>query len=380
MTGGGERRAVRHVATAVGAAGLAVAARRALRSPAFWVARMPGTTISAPDAAGWVTDFLNAAHFAREPEQRDVEDLRLAFAILTTRWHRLGHRRLHAPDVVAFHRAFGRARLEDRRSPRGTLDREQLLEGAGRLLGPWFPDACRDDERRAHGIAFETLDERDAYRPELRLSHAKLGAPTPPERPLREQVWHTYAPLPVASAAAVLAEVSRPERWPDFGTDVGRFTAVRSGGLDSQTFEIEVFTPLLPRAPAVIRAYVTVTRLLLRDGGAQDLDGYVAELNENMLRAGRDEPPAVPDGATALLALELTTHEGHFMGRGVNRLLLYEREGQASLRAAGTWDDMPLTLDAAYRSIGREAQAAFWGSGRQDSSMLVQIARRAAQA
>jgi hypothetical protein len=306
-----------------------------------------------------VTDFLNAAYFAHEPEQRDVENLRIAFAILTTRWHRLGHRRLHAPDVLGFHRAFARARLDDRRSPRGTLDREQLLEGAGRLLGPWCPAALRDDERRAHGIAFETRDERDAFRPELRLRHAKLGDPTPPERPLREQVWHTYAPVPVASAKAV--------------------TAVRSGGLAGQTFEIEVFTALLPRAPAVIRAYVTVTTLLLRDAGAEDLDGFVATLNEHMLRAGRDEPAPVPDGATALLALELTTHEGHFMGRGINRLLLYELDGQAFLRAAGTWDDMPLTLDAGYRSIGREAQAAFWGSGRRDSSMLLQIAHRAAR-
>ena len=370
----------RTLATAIGAAALAIAARRALRSPAFWVVRMPGTTISTPDAAGWVTDFLSAAHFAREPSQRDVADLRLAFAILTTRWHRLGHRRLHAPDVVAFHRAFVRARLDDRNSPRGTLDREQLLEGAAGLLGPWFPGAWADDERRAHGIAFETTAERDAYRPEVRLRHAKLGAATPPERPLGEQVWHTYGPVPVASAAAILAELSQPQRWPDFGTDVGRFTAVRSGGLAGQTFEIEVFTTLLPRAAAVIRAYVTATKLLVREAGADELDAYVADLNEKMARAGRDEPPPVPDGATALLALELTTHEGHFMGRGVNRVLLYERDGQAFLRAAGTWDDMPLTLDAAYRSIGREAQAAFWGSARQDSSMLLQIARRAAPA
>jgi hypothetical protein len=327
-----------------------------------------------------VTDFLNAAYFAREPEQRDVEDLRLAFAILTTRWHRLGHRRLHAPDVVAFHRAFGRARLrDDDRSPRGTLNGEQLHAGARRLLGPWFSDAYTDDERRAHAIVFETHAERDAYRPELRLRHARLGRPTPPERPLREQMWHTYPAVPVASAEAVLGELTRPHRWPDFGSDIGRFTAVRSGGLAGQTFEIEVLTALLPRAPAIIRAYVTVTKLLARDAGAADLDAYVADLDEKMVRAGRDEPPPVPDGATALLALELTTHEGHFMGRGVNRLLLYERDGQAFLRAAGTWDEMPLMLEGPYRSLGRHAQAAFWGSGRDDASMLVQIARRAAR-
>ena len=367
--------AARAASTALAAAAVAIAARRAWRSPAVWVARMTGTSISAPDAAGWVTDFLNAAYFARDPRARDVDDLRLAFAILTTRWHRLGHRRLHAHDVASFHRAFARERIDARRTPRGTLDREQLLTGADRLIGPWFSDAY-DDGRRAHGIVFESAGERDAYRPEQRLRYAKLGEPTPPERPQREQVWHTYDPVPVASADAVIAALSRPERWPDFGTDIGRFTAVRSTGLDGQTFEIEVMTALMPRTPAVVRAYVTVTTLLTRAEDPAGLDAYVAGLNERMVRIGRDEPPPVPDAASAVLALELTTHEGHFMGRGVNRLLLYELDGRAYLRAAGTWDDMPLTLEGAYRSVGRQAQAAFWGSGLEDSSMLVQIARQ----
>jgi hypothetical protein len=68
------------------------------------------------------------------------------------------------------------------------------------------------------------------------------------------------------------------------------------------------------------------------------------------------------------------------MSRDVNRLLLCGRRGQAFLRAAGTWDAMPLTLGVADRSIGSEAQAAFWDSARHDSSMLVQIAHRAARA
>lgn len=37
---------------------------------------------------------------------------------------------------------------------------------------------------------------------------------------------------------------------------------------------------------------------------------------------------------------------------------------------------MPLTLEGAYRSASRQAQGAFWGNGRTDSSMLVQIALR----
>jgi hypothetical protein len=95
-----------------------------------------------------------------------------------------------------------------------------------------------------------------------------------------------------------------------------------------------------------------------------------------MVHAGRDEPPRMPDGATAVPALELMTHERHVTGRGLNRLLLYEQAGQAFLRAAGTWDEMALTLEGAYRRIGRRAQSTFWGP--RESSMLVQIAQHAA--
>jgi hypothetical protein len=44
---------------------------------------MAGTSIAGPDAALWVTHFLNAAYYARPREDRDVDDLRLAFCILS---------------------------------------------------------------------------------------------------------------------------------------------------------------------------------------------------------------------------------------------------------------------------------------------------------
>ena len=161
------KRAAQGATTTLGVLAAGAVARRAWQSPPAYLARMSGTSISAPDAVGWVTDFLNAAYYARLPELRDVRDLRLAFVILATRWHQLGHnRRLHAPDVLAFHRAFFRERiLDSAHTPRGTLDREQLLTGATRLIGPWFRQAYLDEERRAHGIAFETLAARDAYKP-----------------------------------------------------------------------------------------------------------------------------------------------------------------------------------------------------------------------
>ncbi|MGZ4272019.1 MAG: hypothetical protein ACXVSX_22790, partial [Solirubrobacteraceae bacterium] len=69
-------------------------------------ARMAGSSIAASDAAPWVTDFLNAAYYRRPVEDRDVDDLRLAFSILTTHWYgKSGARRLHLTDLRAFHRA-----------------------------------------------------------------------------------------------------------------------------------------------------------------------------------------------------------------------------------------------------------------------------------
>jgi hypothetical protein len=207
--------------TATFAAGVAggFAAGRALEAPQARFARMAGSTIAAPDAAGWITDFLNAAYFRRPDDECDVEDLRLAFAIVTTRWHRVGGRRLRAADVLPLHRAFGRDRFVDgRRSARGTLSREQLLAGAARLHGDWFADAYADDARRGWGIAFETVEERDGYRPEQRLALARLGALTPETAPPEEQTWHTYPPVAMPSAEAVIGALTRPETWPDYAS------------------------------------------------------------------------------------------------------------------------------------------------------------------
>ena len=362
------------LAGASAAAGFA--AGRGWGSPQARFARMAGSTIAAPDAAGWITDFLNAAYYRREPEGRDVDDLRLAFAVVTTSWHRRGHRRLRAGDVLAFHRAFGRDRVSTRRSARGTLAREELLAGAERLLGGWFPEAYADDARRGWGIAFASPEERAAYVPERRLEQARLGDLTPGIAPGREQTWHTYPPVPVPSADRVTAALLATETWPDYASELGRFTPLRTSSLPGQTFEIEVAAGAAAGRPVFTRGYVTITRLVTADAPAE-LATYVDELNDGLARFGRDEPPAVPSGATPLVAFDLTTHEGHFMGRGNNRLVLFEQDGQAYVRAAGTWDPMPWHLEQAYRRAGRDAQHAFWGQGPDESqSMLHQLARR----
>ncbi len=204
--------------------GAGVALGRLSGSPPLRTARLLGSSIAGRDAAGWITDFLNAAYYRHHPEDRRIESLRLASAVLTTRWHELGGRRLHAGDVVAFHRAFGRQRFLDRaRSRRGVLDADQVLEGAAALLGDWFGDAYADPDRRAWGVAFRTRADRDAYEPERRLRLASLGPATPAVAPIAEQTWHTYAPVAVADAAAVVGALGTAWR-------PGPTTRASSGG------------------------------------------------------------------------------------------------------------------------------------------------------
>lgn len=373
-------RALRRDTTAAYAAGVAsgVALGRVIKAEQAMFARLAGWSIAGPDAAGWVTDFLNAAYFRRVRSQRDLNDLRLGFAIITTYWHRHERRRLHLADVVPFHRAFGRARfLERDRSKRGRLDHEQLVDGAARLFGDWFPEAYRDDARRGWGIAFPTTEDKASYRPESRLELAHVRELTPGVAPIEEQTWHTYAPVEVPSAERVIDALLRTETWPHYGTEIGRFTALRDSPLLGQTFEIEVAAGTSAGRPIFQRGYVTVTTLVTR-ADLPELSVYFEELEEGMTSQGNER--ALPPGAEPILGLDLTTHSGHFMGHGKNRLLLFSHDGRDYVRAAGTWDPMPWHVETAYRFAGREAQHAFWGQGAIESkSMLHQIARQVAQ-
>jgi hypothetical protein len=337
------------------------------RSSVLRTFSMSGTSIAAPDAVGWVTDFLNASYFARPPAARSLEDLRLAWAILTTRWHRSRHRRLHAHDVLAFNRAFGRRRLAG--SPFATLDREALLAGAGELLGEWFPEAWSDGRRRGWGIVFEDEAERAAFRPERRLAKAPLRRLTPPVAAPEEQVWHTYDAVPARSADATCAALLDPPRWPDFGSALGRFTPLRSTGLGGQTFEIEILLRPLQRAPLLVRAYVTATKVLTRER-PDELAAFAAHLDERLAAREDQRARALPPGAEALAAVELTTHDGHFIGAARSNIVLFEENGQAFVRDVGQWDPMPWHVRLAYRQAGARAQEAFWGGGSTAESML----------
>jgi hypothetical protein len=339
-------------------------------------ARMTGSSIAGRDAAGWVTDFLNAAYYRRPPAERELDDLRLAFAILTTYWYRRDSpRRLRLTDLRAFHAAYGRQRFDTELSGRGLLSRDQLHNGAAQLLGDWFPEAYADDSRRAWGIAFPSTDEREAYEPARRLALARLGKLTPESGPMESQTWHTYPPVEMPSVDGVVSALTRPETWPDYASEVGRFTPLRPGGLDGQTFEIDVAAGTDSGHPIFTRGYVTITRLVTPEDPAA-LREYVQELEDGLARYGKSEPRAVPAGGEPVVGFDLTTHENHFMGAGHNRLILYTYEGQAWVKAAGTWDPMPWHVEQSYRLAGRAAQHAFWGQGGVERlSMLHQIAR-----
>jgi hypothetical protein len=333
-------------------------------------AGMVGSSIAAKNSTDWVLHFLNAAYYTKSEDERDLDDLRLAHSVLTTHWHRLG-RRLRTTDVHRFHHAFRVARDGGSHYPAGRLDREQLERGSHELHGAWFLEAYADPGRRGWGVAFESVDERDAYRPEARLESGALAELSPPAS-AADQSWLAYEPVGIPSVERVAAALRRPETWQDYGSEIGRFTAVRGGGLEGQTFEIEVVAEMVPHVPMFTRGYVTVTRILDRTD-QPELDTYIDALNARLAEQV-DDGAAVPEGARAAMVIELTTHRGHFIGNAISRLVLFEHDGKAYIRDVGSWDPMPWYIRLPYHMQGEKAQHAFWGLGTPRQSMLHQIA------
>lgn len=326
--------------------------------------RMLGSSIIAPGGAPWAADFLNAAFYARSKKARALDDVRLAEGILATRWAQLG-RRLGARDLPSFHSAFGRLRVRGL----GRLDRESLVEGGAALLGDWFPEAWEDPGRRAYGLAFPDLGARRKFDPGLRLRRGALRTLAPPREPAERQHWETYSPVELPDPDRAIALLADPPRWPDMASAAGRFTPVRPGGLEGQTFEILLSLHRIPRALLVTRGYVTCTAVHL---GGPALEGAVADTGGHV--------DVIPEGGEPLAYVELTTHHGHFMGRAISRLLLYADGGRAYVRDVGSWDPLPPHLAAAYAAGGRGAQEAFWGPADPEASMLVQLALVSSQA
>ena len=158
-----------------------------------------------------------------------------------------------------------------------------------------------------------------------------------------------------------MALLEDPARWPDISSAAGRFTRCGRAGSQGQTFEIHLALHPGPRALFATRGYVTCTAL--------HLDG------DGLRRAFEDvrDHAELPDGANPMGFIELTTHKGHFMGRGISRLLVYE-DGSAFVCDVGSWDPMSPLLAAGYAAGGHEAQVAFWGPDDSELGMLAQLA------
>jgi hypothetical protein len=189
----------------------------------------------------------------------------------------------------------------------------------------------------------------------------------PPLAPAAERRWAAYRAVPLPDAHAALRFLRDPARWPDMGSAGGRFTALRKGGLKGNTFEIEVSAQALPRVAVATRGYVTCTGVLT--GAREVARAHVAD--------------ALPDGGRALALVELTSHAGHFMGRAISNLLVFEAGGGAFIRDIGTWDPLPAHLAAPYALAGKAAQKAFWEPDPPALSMLAQLAlvtRKASEA
>ena len=125
---------------------------------------MTGYSIAARDAAPWVTDFLNAAYYRRAVDDREVDDLRFAFCVLTTYWYNKDtQRRLHVNDLLAFHKAFGAERFHTDAvgardavaraagGGRGEADRRLVPGGLPRRRAARLGDRVRDG-RRPRGL------------------------------------------------------------------------------------------------------------------------------------------------------------------------------------------------------------------------------------
>ena len=312
-------------------------------------ARMAGTSTAAPDAAPWVTDFLNAAYYAR-PAGGAVasDDLRLAFTILTTRWWRKGPRRLHLTDLPRFHRAFGRQRISARGGSGGST-REDLLAGAERLLGAWFAEGYGDPARTGWGIVFATPRRARGVHPRGAAA-VRAARPDDPARSPRRATssGSPTRPCRCPTSRSPSRASPRPSGGPTRGSDHGRFTPLRTGGLPGQTFEIEVVAGAGTRHPLITRGYVTATRRLRTRATRRGSRPPSPASRPAWRTWAAPSPPA----SRRSPSWSSRPHAGHFIGPAVSNLLLTAGPGGGTLRDVGVWEPMAFPQRTAYR-LGR---------------------------
>ncbi len=123
--------------------------------------------------------------------------------------------------------------------------------------------------------------------------------------------------------------------------------------------------------PFFTRGYVTITTLVTPED-PQALAEWCTALEDGLARYGNDEPRAVPEDGTPVVGFDLTTHQGHFMGNGHNRLMLYtDANGTAWVRAVGTWDPDAVAHRARPTRWPARRPARLLGAGRTTSRRVL---------
>ena len=151
------------------------------------------------------------------------------------------------------------------RSPRRSCGR-----APPRCSATGSPEAYADDARRGWGIAFG--ERRRARRRTTRRAGCGSRAwatLTPESAPARRaDLAHLPAGWDAVGRGRHRGADARPRPGPTTRSEIGRFTPLRRGGLDGQTFEIEVAAGTDAGRPMFTRGYVTITALVTPDDPA----------------------------------------------------------------------------------------------------------------
>ena len=322
-------------------------------------AAMAGSSIATPGAAGWVTDFLNAAYYAHPPASRDLGTCASPTASSPLAGHSLAGGDSERVTSWTFTVPSGAG---DWASVDASMAMPSAPEAARcsviglRTRGPMTAGAPTASRSRLPRTVVPSCPSS--------VCDAPRCVPTAPRRDPEQQHWATYDPVRLPRPDAALAFLQAPARWPDMGCEGGRFTALRSGGLFGQTFEIEVAAGPAARLPIFTRGFVTCTFATVRGASAtqdRELERAVDALDGSYRAgAGPSARPLLGDGAKPLALVILTTHAGHFLGSALSHLLVWRDNEGAWIRDVGAWDPLTPHLAAAYHTAGKAAQRQFW--------------------
>ena len=313
-------------------------------------------------AAGpWVTDFLNAAYYARPVAERAAATSASRTAILATRG--TPRRAAGARDArpAAFHRAFGAIASPTAAASTATRCSRAAPSCSG--TGAPAPSATTGGARPRIAAPVRRRGA-SAYEPESRATGGGLGALTAPAAPLADHARERHEPVPLADRGAALRFLADPGRWPDMGSDRGRFTALRAAAPARADVRDRAETSgRLDRLPMYSRAYVTCTACH-EAGAAPGRPG----------RGAHRPAPALADAARPSRASSSRTHARHPLGAAISRLLITRGGGGARSATSASRDPLPWHLQQRVRARRADGAGGVLGARAGQASMLAQLA------